>query len=180
MFSKIFSKAKPRLKYREIATVEEFDFIIGRCTAEAQDGHFSDVFGTSDPDIQEGLRYQMACAVNDMPYPFEPGNPRHGTGAKMLLIEQGEERVGFVLLLEDMPGSWHQKMEIHLVSILPNVRGTGIGKQLVNDIPSMTKAKEIYARCYPQSVAMMNILKRAGFKATKVSQQGTTTLTLKR
>ncbi len=180
MFSKIFCKAKPRLKYREIATVEEFDFITGRCIAEAQDGHFSEMFSTSDPDIMEGLRHQMACAVSDLPYPFEPGNPRHGTGAKMLLIEQEEERVGFILLLEDMPGSWNQKIEIHLVSILPPFRGTGIGKQLVIDIMSITRAKEIYARCYPQSVAMMYILKKSGFKTTKISQQGTTTLTLKR
>lgn len=180
MFSKIFSKPKPRLSYREITTVEEFDFIIGRCIAEAHDGHFSEMFSTADEDILDGLKHQMACAVNDLPYPFEPGNPRHGTGAKMLLIEQGEERVGFVLLLEHMPGSWNQKMEIHLVSILPTFRRTGIGKQLVSDILTMTRAKEIYARCYPKSVAMMQILKNSGFKTTKVSQQGTTTLTLKR
>lgn len=180
MFSKIFSKATRCLNYREISTVEEFDFIIGRCTAEAQDGHFSEMFSTADADILDGLKHQMACAVNDLPYPFEPGNPRHGTGAKMLLIEKGNERVGFVLLLEDMPGSWNQKVEIHLVSILPSFRRMGIGKQLVSDITKITPAKEIYARCYPQSVAMMQILKSSGFQATKISYQGTTTLTLKR
>lgn len=122
----------------------------------------------------------MACAASDLPYPFEPGNPRQGTGARIFIIQQGKVRIGFLLLLEDMPGTWKEKIEIHLISILPEHRNSGLGKHVVNDILRMTTANEIYARCYAKSTAMMHILKNTGFTKTKISNMGTETLTLRR
>ena len=90
------------------------------------------------------------------------------------------KRAGFLLLLEDMPGSWNRKIELHLLSILPEYRGKGLGMQVVKDILINTQAPEIYARCYAKSAAMVHILTKAGFKITNTNVQGTQTLTLRR
>ena len=169
-----------RPDYREVKNEDDFEFVINRCTAEAKDGHFSNIYSSSIPAIQKGLRHQMACAVNDLPYPFEPGNPRQGTGARLLILHRGRERIGFLLLLEDMPGTWREKIEIHLISILPEHRNNSLGRHIVKDILKMTTANEIYARCYAKSKAMIHILKSTGFTMTKISEIGTETLTLHR
>lgn len=166
--------------YRDVASEDDYEFIIARCIAEAQDGHFSEIYVSQIPAIQKGLLHQMACAVNDLPYPLEPGNPRQGTGAKILIIERNKKRAGFLLLLEDMPGTWNKRIELHLLSILPEYRDKDIGKQVVKDILTFTPAREIYARCYVKSVAMIHILTKIGFKITNTSNQGTQTLTLRR
>lgn len=166
--------------YRDVASEDDYEFIIARCIAEAQDGHFSKIYAEQIPAIQKGLRHQMACAVNNLPYPLESGNPRQGTGAKILIIESNNKRAGFLLLLEDMPGTWNKGIELHLLSILPEYRNKGIGKQVVKDILKFTPALDIYARCYVKSVAMIHILTRIGFKITNTSNQGTQTLTFHR
>lgn len=180
MLKRLRSLFSKRPSYREVATEDDFEFIVARCIAEARDGHFSEVYAKPIPAVVEGLRHQIACAISDRPYPMEPSNPRSGTGAKICIVGYGNERVGFFLLLEDQPGTWDRKIELHLLSILPEWRGRGIVAQIVQDILKMTPARQIYARCYANSTGMIRILKHAGFQTTDVSFRGTQTLTLER
>lgn len=168
------------MNYRAIESEDDFEFIIKRCIEEAKDGHFSKNYALSIPAVQAGLRSQIACAVNDSPYPFEPGNPRHGTGAKITLVAQEGQRIGFILLLEHMPGSWNDKVELHLLSIVPEHRGCGIGTRVVRDLLNSLPAREIYARCYSVSKVMIGVLEKNGFQIEATSCQGTQTLILRR
>lgn len=172
-----FGKTTPIQSFlREIATEDDFEFIIARCIKEAKDGHFNEAY--SSPIFQAGLRQQIACAINDLPYPFEPGNPRNGTGARIVIIEEGGRRVGFLLALEDMPGSWNDRVEIHLLSIVPEARGRGIGRRVVREFVENVKCSQIYARCYATSAAMIHILKTEGFAVVPTTAKRTITLEL--
>lgn len=168
------------MNYRAIESEDDFEFIIKRCVEEAKNGHFSRNYALPIPSIQAGLRSQIECAVTDSPYPFEPGNPRHGTGAQITLVVQEDQRIGFILLLEHMPGSWNDKVELHLLSIVPEHRGRGIGTKIVRDILNLIPARKIYARCYVVSKVMIGILEKNGFQTEATSCQGTQTLNLQR
>lgn len=170
----------PRIVYREVNSLEDFEFVISRCLAESEAGHFSEIYTVKNQDIQDGLKKQMGCAALGKPYPLEPWNPRNGTGSMMKIIEVKKQKVGFVLLLEDMPGSKNEKIELHLLSILPEFRGQGIGKDTVKVILKTMAAREIYARCYSKSLAMIDILRKAGFEVTDETKLGTKTLTIRR
>lgn len=147
---------------REVENFDDVEFVIERCIAESRSGHFSrDISAT--PEALNGLRLQIAAAVNHYPFPFGPGNPRNGTGARLAIAQTKKTRIGFVLLLEDMPGSWENSVEIYLLSIIPEARGRGLGTQLIDMLLSHLTARTIYARCFQQSGQMIHILEKFGF-----------------
>lgn len=169
-----------KIIYREISDEDDFEFIIARCHAEAEAGHFSKIYADPNPDIQRGLRKQIACAATGLPYPLEPWNPRNGTGSLLKIIEVDKRRAGFLLLLEDMPGSKNEKVELHLMSLVPEQRGKGLGTRIVQDVLRMISARQIYARCYKESTSMIVILKNIGFTVVDVSSKETKTLLIAR
>lgn len=172
--SKLIERFRSRPRFREVESLEDFEFIFARCIEEAKDGHFNKAY--TSPVLQSGLRHQIACAINDLPYPFEPGNPRSGTGARIVIIEESGRRIGFLLALEDMPGSWGERIELHLLSIAPEARKRGVGRKVIRDFIKATGSGRIYARCYATSVAMIHILKTEGFAVAATSAKGTVTL----
>lgn len=131
------------IQLRDVRNEVDFRFIIQRCVEEAKNGHFNESYAT--PMYQKGLEHQILCAVSDMPFPFEKANPRNGAGAKVFIIDRDGARVGFVLLVEDMPGSWNENVELQLVSVDPQFRGLGIGDWLIKALFNHP-AREFYAR----------------------------------
>jgi GNAT superfamily N-acetyltransferase len=172
LFMKLFSRNENINKISmRLAVQADFKFIFGLCVKEAQAGHFNPTYAIPMPQIQGGLMRQIACAINDAPYPMEPGNKRNGVGAKILVLMLGDNRVGFVLLLEDLPGSWHSNVELHLFAIANEYRRQGLGACFVNyTLESLKTQKLIYARCYPKSTTMIEILEKEGF--VKVRSKG--------
>lgn len=164
-FAKLFSRNKNINKISMRLAVEtDQEFIFDLCVKEAQAGHFNPTYAITMPQIQGGLMMQIACAIGDAPYPMGPGNIRNGVGAKILVLMLNEIRLGFILLLEDLPGSWHANVELHLFAIASEFRRQGLGACFVNyALGSLKTQKLIYARCYPKSTTMIDILKKEGF-----------------
>jgi ribosomal protein S18 acetylase RimI-like enzyme len=179
MFSKLWNTFRSRIILRDVSSDEDIEFIIYRCNEESHHGHFSGGF-TQSIETQNGLMKQITAAVNNRPFPFEIGNPRSGVFGRIFIIESNKARVGFVLILEDMPRSWGKKIEIYLLSIATQYRGSGLGKRVIKEILLRTMAPEIYARCFSKSTVMIHLLTTFGFQISHVSEFGTKLLTLQR
>lgn len=72
--------------------------------------------------------------------------------------------VAFALVLEDVTGSWAERVELTLVAVLPEWQGQGLGRLLLGRLVRFLPARCIYARCRPASVVMKHLLEQAGFE----------------
>jgi GNAT superfamily N-acetyltransferase len=167
------TKPKATLAFRACLPAD-VDWIVRAIVTEAARGHFNADYGIEA--AAKGLRHQMACLIADVPVPW-PGH-RNGAGGRALGIQVNGHDVGFVLLLEDAPGSWSERVELFALVIDDAARGSGIATQAVRQLIEGVQSRGVYARCYATSPTMRRILERSGFSVVATSIKGTVTLEL--
>lgn len=132
----------------------------------ADKGHLS---GSAHPKAaQENIHNLLSLAVGDAPIPMV--GRRSGVGARVYVMYGAGVSVAFALVLEDVAGSWSERVELTLVAVLPEWQGQGLGRLLLGRLVRFLPARCIYARCRPASVAMKHLLEQAGFE--QVAQGG--------
>ena len=165
--------AAPRI---HLASPADVPFIVEAIAAESREGHFS--CDCSRPDVVSGLWHQIQTIVADGVTPL-PGE-RDGAGGRAFVIQVGQVNAGFAILVEDMPGSWLQRLEIFALTVHPQFRGRGLGRHLVNNLVRDSQSALVYARCAFGSVAMAGMLKSCGFGLGARSGEGSMTLEVRR
>ena len=167
------TSAVPRI---HLASAADVAFIVEAIVAESRAGHFA--CDCDKPDVLSGVWHQVQTVVTDgaMPLPGE----RHGVGGRAFVIQVGHVNAGFAILLEDRPGSWYERLELFALSVRPDFRGRGLGRQLVGDLVRDSQSALVYARCAFASVGMAGMLKSCGFELGAQSSPGGMTLELRR
>jgi GNAT superfamily N-acetyltransferase len=155
-----------------LASAADVAFIVEAIAAESRLGHFS--CDCSRPDVMHGLWHQVGRAVADgvMPLPGE----RDGAGARAFVVQVGGANAGFAILVEERPGSWHQRLELFAMTVHPVFRGRGLGRHLVGRLVRDAGSALVYARCGFGSAAMAGMLKSCGFELGGRSDRSSVTL----
>lgn len=164
--------AAPRI---HLASPADVPFIVEAIAAESREGHFS--CDCSDPDVVSGLWHQVQAIVTGGVTPL-PG-ARDGAGGRAFVVQVGQVNAGFAILVEDMPGSWYQRLEIFALTVHPQFRGRGLGRHLVTNLVRDSRSAQVYARCAFGSVAMAGMLKSCGFGLGARSGAGSMTLEIR-
>ena len=165
--------AAPRI---HLASPADVPFIVEAIAAESRSGHFS--CDCSDPGVVSGLWHQVQSVVTDGVTPL-PGH-RDGAAGRAFVVQVGQANAGFAMLVEDLPGSWVQRLEIFALAVHPQFRGRGLGRHLVSNLVRDSGSAVVYARCAFASVAMAGMLKSCGFGLGARSGEGSITLELRR
>jgi GNAT superfamily N-acetyltransferase len=164
-------RRRATLSFR-VAEVADVGPIVEAILAEAAEAHFNADY--SLPMAAKGLRHQVSCLVAGLPVPW-PGKRGGASGRAWLILVNGND-VGFVLLLEDLPGSLSERVEVFALVVARKARGRGIATEAVRQLIEGVESRQIYARCYPASTSMRHVFERAGFVATSTSRTGIVTL----
>ncbi len=170
-------RPRPRatLSFR-VAEAADVGPIVDDILAEAAEGHFNADYGL--PLAAKGLHHQVSCWVAGIPVPW-PGK-RSGARGRAWVIQLNGHDVGFVLLLEDLPGSLNERVEVFAIVVARKARGHGVATEAVRQLIEGVESRQIYARCYPASASMRHVFERAGFVAASTSSTGIVTLDFNR
>ncbi len=148
--------AVPRI---HLASPADVPFIVDAIVAESRRGHFS--CDCSQPDVLRGLWHQIQTIVAEGVAPM-PG-ARNGAGGRAFVMQVGPVNVGFAVLVEDMPGSWMERVELFALVTHEAWRGRGLARMLVQSLAETSRSAVVYARCAETSVAMSALLQACGF-----------------
>ena len=155
-----------------LASPADVPFIVDAIVAEARNGHFG--CDCSRPDVLQGLWHQIQTIVSEGVTPL-PG-ARNGVGGRAFVVQVGPQNAGFAILVEDMPGSWYERIELFALTVHPDFRGSGLGRFLVTSLVRDAQSEQVDARVAHGSTAMLSLLKSCGFALGARSTAGTLTL----
>ncbi len=155
----------PRL---HLASPADVPFIVDAIVAEAREGHFS--CDCSQPDVLRGLWHQVQTIVADGVAPMPA--LRNGAGARAFVVQAGMANIGFAILVEHEPGSWHQRLELFALATHAAWRGRGVARHLVSSLVRDAGSAVVYARCAPTSAGMVSMLRSCGFTTVPAGADG--------
>ena len=155
-----------------LASPADVPFIVDAIVAESRNGHFG--CDCSQPDVLQGLWHQMQTIVAEGVM-LLPGT-RNGAGGRAFVVQVGQANAGFAILVEDMPGSWYERIELFALTVHPDYRRTGLGRHLVTSLVRDAQSAQVDARVAYGSTAMIAMLKSCGFALGARSTAGTLTL----
>ena len=140
------------LRARE-ATASDLPAIHALLTAEAQQGHFSDL--DTPIEIENYVR-QLQKHTDE----FNAGRP---AGLHLQILAVGNEIVGFVVLRASPQPS---ELELHMLVIASDHRRRGYARDALQDIVNtLTDSnRRLLVRCFPASTAMMSLVNSLGFR----------------
>ncbi len=164
---------EPRI---HLASPADVPFIVDAIVAESRLGDFS--CDCSQPDVVNGLWHQVQTIVSEGVAPL-PG-ARDRAGARAFVVQVGRVNAGFAILVEDMPGSWYQGIELFALTVHPGFRGQGLGRHLVSHLVRDSQSAVVQARIAFGSTAMAGMLKSCGFGLGARAGQGTLTFEYRR
>ena len=159
-----------------LASPADVPFIVDAIVGESRNGHFS--CDCSKADVLRGLWHQVQTIVSEGVAPM-PG-ARNGAGGRAFVIQVGQVNAGFAILVEDMPGSWLDRVELFALATQAAYRGRGLARTLVRSLAESSGSAVVYARCAETSVAMSALLGSCGFAARPRSADGTLVHVLRR
>ena len=167
--------AGPALQLRP-ATRADVAFIVDAIAAASRHGHFG--CDVDRADVMRGLGFQVDTVVADGRMPM-PG-ARDGVGGQAIVIDVDEAHAGFAILIEHVPGSWHDRVELFAMVVDERFRGRGLGRELVRFVATWAQSRVVAARCAPVSTGMRRVLEACGFVAATADGDGVVTLELHR
>ena len=158
------------------ATRADVAFIVDAIAAASRHGHFS--CDVDRADVVRGLWFQIDTVVADGRMPM-PG-ARDGVGGQAVVVDVDGVHAGFAVLIEHVPGSWHERVELFAMVVDERFRGRGLGRELVRFLVTWAESRVVYARCAEVSVAMRRTLEACGFVASGATADGSVMLELHR
>lgn len=145
-----------------LAKKTDLDFICSLITSEAKKGHFSSQFLYADAVY--GLRAQILSTIANSKMPVNKGRFKV---AKLHVLATKTNPIGFMWITkskyENING-W----ELYMCALQPSAREKGLGRLIVkNSLNVINGNKPVFARLYPKSLVMKNILELLGFHSRK-------------
>ena len=165
--------AVPRI---HLASRADVPFIVDAIVAESRRGHFS--CDCSQPDVLRGLWHQIQTIVAEGVTPMP--DARNGAAGRAFVIQVGQVNAGFAILVEHLPGSWAERVELFALVTHEAHRARGLARTLVQSLSATSRSAVVYARCAETSVAMTALLKSCGFEPAPRAADGTLTHVLLR
>lgn len=176
-FQRIAAQAPAAVVPRiHLASPADVPFIVDAIVAESRHGHFS--CDSSQPEVLRGLWHQIQTIVSEGVAPMP--DARDGAGARAFVIQVGQVNAGFAILVEDMPGSWFERIELFALVTHQAYRGRGLARTLVRSLVETSQSQVVRARCAETSVAMIALLKACGFAPQPRADDGALTHVLHR
>ena len=166
--SSFHEAAAPRI---HLASPADVPFIVDAIVAESRNGHFS--CDCSQPDVLRGLWHQVQSIVADGVTPMP--DARHGAAGRAFVIQVGQVNAGFAILVEHVPGSWAERVELFALVTHEACRARGLARTLVQSLCATSQSAVVYARCAETSVAMTALLGSCGFEPAPRAGDGTST-----
>jgi GNAT superfamily N-acetyltransferase len=99
------------------------------------------------------------------------GPDRTDLMARIWVRSRGNQRFGYVLVIEHQAGSWSSMVEINLMVVDHAYRHQGLGKEMLGLLVQALDPAVIYARCLVPSMHMVKLLEDHGFVLTHQSDQ---------
>ena len=95
----------------------------------------------------------------------------NGNIAYAIIYEHQGKPIGFVIMSSVYENNGN---ELYMASIVPDFRGKGFGKKMINEITKQFEGKNIalIARCNKYSESMYQILLKLGFEHARVGVEG--------
>ena len=155
-----------------LASPADVPFIVDAIVAESRNGHFG--CDCARADVMNGLWHQIQTIVSEGLTPL-PG-ARNGVGGRAFVVQVGQANAGFAILIEDMPGSWYERIELFALTVHPDFRRAGLARHLVTSLVRDAQSAQVDARVAFGSTAMIAMLKSCGFALGARSTAGTLTL----
>lgn len=160
---------RPLLDMRP-ASLNDLPYMAGQILDGARKGHFEKRILTSP---QTELLYQELEAI--IRHRRRLNGP---LGATALIFSNGRDPVGHAILTEiqGTPG-----IEIYALALDERRRGTGLGSAMLDLLIArfLPQAGAMYARCFPRSVVMYEMLVSRGFEYMLTLRSGLRVLCLK-
>ena len=160
--------AVPRI---HLASPADVPFIVDAIVAESRRGHFS--CDCSQPDVLRGLWHQVQSIVADGVTPIP--DARNGAAGRAFVIQVGQVNAGFAILVEHLPGSWAERIELFALVTHEAYRARGLARTLVRSLCATSRSAVVYARCAEASVAMSALLRSCGFEPAPRACDGSLT-----
>lgn len=158
----------PALVIRE-ATPDDYDFILEQILDCARHGHFDR--RVLLPPQHKTLLEEIRSIIRHKRLATEPLN------AQAIVFMRGSERVGHAIVTEAQ-GS--VGAELYAMALDRRWRGTGTGAAMLDLLIAhyLARMGVIYARCFPRSVIMYELLVSRGFEYVLTTRAGTRLLRL--
>ena len=176
IWEKLFSRKHAQTVLMRRACAEDVRFIFELSILQAKRGHFNGDFSISA--VRADLLRQIGCAVGNAPVPM-PGRRNNAKG-DVFVMTVGEIPIGFAFFLEELPGSWANRVELFMVALVDQYKGLGLGTTMIKTLLTRLPSKTVFARCFAPSTQMKTILQDVGFETVSISPGGTATLELHR
>lgn len=134
------------------ATDKDQNFICSHILAASRKGHFA-----IDPDNREmvtSMKQEIFSIINKKQL-------LNGLGTFTFVFYNKSTRVGFTIITESPVNDGG--FEIHAMLVLPEYQHQGFGSFMLDTVLGRMLSDKVYARCSPQSEAMINMLHKRGF-----------------
>ena len=152
-----------------LASPADVPFIVDAIVAESRHGHFG--CDCSQPDVLRGLWHQIQTIVSEGVTPLP--DARNGAAGRAFVVQVGQVNAGFAILVEHVPGSWAERIELFALVTHEAYRGLGLARTLVDSLVQTSRTQVVHARCSERSHAMSGLLKACGFEAQPRAEDGT-------
>jgi GNAT superfamily N-acetyltransferase len=159
-----------------LASPADVPFIVDAIVDGSSKGHFA--CDCARPDVLQGLWHQIQTVVADGATPL-PGR-RNGAGGRAFVVQVGPVNAGFAILVEAMPGSWRDSVEIFAMAMHPAFRRGGLARHLLTSLVRDCQSAHVFARLAPASMGMRRLLASCAFVPGDASEPGTLTFEYRR
>ena len=139
----------------------DYNFIYTEIIRAAKLKHF-----LLDPDKAEERDYLK----RNLKSALSKGTMENGLRSQPLIFQHQGKNIGFSMLCEISPGRGGN--EIHLFLVHHQHQKNGYGSAMLNEINHRWEKVDLYARCFPASQTMQNMLQRRGFVYTHTNSEG--------
>ena len=147
------------------AETSDYNFIYPQVIRAAKHKHF-----LLDPAYKEERDYLK----RNLKSVLSTGKMENGLCGQPLIFQHEGTNIGFALISEIKPG--HGGNEIHLFLVHHQYQQQGFGAAMLDEINRRWQSVDLYARCFPASQTMQNMLQRRGFVYTHTNSEGASVL----
>ena len=160
------------------ATEQDLDFIMEEVVEGAKRGHYA--ASLLDPDQARGFRDQLRNVIRNSVMVRWSDRGAEEIGAKLWVYGcDRDDQVGYLLVSEKVADSFATDIELYKAGVRADRRTEGHGRRIVQLFAAFSpKSVKLYARCFPPSEGMFQLLKEVGFTHFNTTAGGTRELQL--
>ncbi|EKO3881820.1 hypothetical protein P0F40_003622, partial [Vibrio metschnikovii] len=157
---------------------DDLDFVMGEIIEGTKKGHYIETI--LEPQQQTAMRRMLANVIENRCLVRLSHLGQEEIFARLFIYgSPKEDRVGYLLVSDKSQVC--NDLEIYQAGVKETHLGQGHGRNLIDNFLYISpKDRNVFARCYPASKEMFNILIKYGFEHSGTSRSGIRELRLKK